>query len=216
MCHCTRSHSEPQSHRAPRFADAKRCIIQFDVSTTKECQEVNRISHVDVDSVELNSQKLENLDIVMYYSDGITELGYITLFAAAFPIGPLISLIASCIEIKSKLYAHLYIFRRPDCHRGVGIGKWIDVWELITLASIVSSARHSLGQLCCPSPRPSPTLRRSIASVASTCVYSCDRSLPPICILPCLSYGSVLEKHTQTHTQMHQSVLRKKKKKFEA
>lgn len=73
----------------------------------------------------------------MYYADGIVALGYITLFAAAFPAGPIISLIANYVEIRSKIYAYLYIFRRTNCVRGVGIGKWIDIWELITLTSIV-------------------------------------------------------------------------------
>lgn len=75
----------------------------------------------------------------MYYADGIVALGYITLFAAAFPAGPIISLIANYVEIRSKIYAYLYIFRRTNCVRGVGIGKWIDIWELITLTSIFSN-----------------------------------------------------------------------------
>ena len=39
-------------------------------------------------------------NLINYYSDSFIDLGYIILFAAAFPLGPTVAIIANCFEIK--------------------------------------------------------------------------------------------------------------------
>lgn len=50
-----------------------------------------------------------------YFLEGIIDLGYITLFAAAFPIGPAIAVVASVVEIRTKLFSFLEVYKRPEC-----------------------------------------------------------------------------------------------------
>lgn len=48
--------------------------------------------------------------MINHYADGFVDLGYITLFAAAFPLGPIISMIANCLEIRMKMYVFMYVY----------------------------------------------------------------------------------------------------------
>lgn len=77
--------------------------------------------------------------LLTYYAEGFTDLGFITLFAAAFPLGPLISVISNCIEIWSKIFVFLNVYRRPDALKCLGIGNWIYVWEIFNILSIISN-----------------------------------------------------------------------------
>ena len=52
------------------------------------------------DKIELSSYRPVFLDTIDYYADGLIEFGYITFFAAAFPLGPLISLVFDSYEIR--------------------------------------------------------------------------------------------------------------------
>lgn len=45
-----------------------------------------------------------------HYADGLVDLGYITLFAAAFPLGPCIALLANLLEIRMKIYVFMYVY----------------------------------------------------------------------------------------------------------
>lgn len=87
---------------------------------------------VDVDAIELNAKRRVFLDLVDYYSDSFIEYGYITWFAAAFPSGPFISMVINSVELRGKLYGLLYVFQRPPCLRGSGIGAWMDIWEVMS------------------------------------------------------------------------------------
>jgi anoctamin-8 len=68
---------------------------------------------MDADAVELNSIKLDFEGTLNYFMEGMIDMGYITLFAAAFPIGPFIALIANIMEIKMKMFSFLYVYKRP-------------------------------------------------------------------------------------------------------
>jgi anoctamin-8 len=70
--------------------------------------------------------------------EGIIDIGYITLFAAAFPMGPFLSLLVNTMEIKMKLYSFLYVYKRPPTQRCSGIGDWLDILEIMSLVSVVT------------------------------------------------------------------------------
>ena len=55
-----------------------------------------------MDAVELNSLKEDFTieQLIDYYAEGFIDLGYISLFAAAFPLGPVIALISQIIEVR--------------------------------------------------------------------------------------------------------------------
>ena len=91
--------------------------------------------------VELNSYRgnFSGNILLNYYADGFIDLGYITLFAAAFPLGPVVAMISNLIEIWSKIYVFLYVYKRPQSHRGTGIGEWMAVWEFMSLSSVFTN-----------------------------------------------------------------------------
>jgi len=45
--------------------------------------------------------------------ESMIDFGYITLFSAAFPIGPLIAMLMNILEIRMKIYSFIYVYKRP-------------------------------------------------------------------------------------------------------
>ena len=96
------------------------------------------MTNIDVDSIELNSLKPEFKGTANYFMDSMIDIGYITLFAAAFPIGPMIALLANVVEIKIKIFSLLHLFKRPRCDRCAGIGEWLNIMEIMSIVSVVN------------------------------------------------------------------------------
>jgi hypothetical protein len=71
--------------------------------------------------------------------EGMIDMGYITLFASAFPMGPAIALLANIVEIKMKIFSFLYVYKRPTCERCSGIGEWLNVLEGMSLVSVFTN-----------------------------------------------------------------------------
>ena len=71
--------------------------------------------------------------------EGMIDMGYITLFAAAFPMGPAIALFANVVEIKMKIFSFLYVYKRPTCERCSGIGEWLNVMEGMSMVSVFTN-----------------------------------------------------------------------------
>lgn len=68
------------------------------------------------------------------------QYGFITMFVAAFPLGPLFALINVIIEIRVDAINFLCHFRRPDVARVEDIGAWYNVLETITKVSVLVNA----------------------------------------------------------------------------
>ncbi len=94
---------------------------------------------LDVDAVELNSLKLDFEGTLNLFMEGMIDFGYVTLFAAAFPIGPFIAMVVSIFEIKMKVYTFLQIYKRPKCARCAGIGEWLNIIEVLSYFSVFSN-----------------------------------------------------------------------------
>jgi len=72
---------------------------------------------------------LEDLDKDEYeqfddYMEIVIQLGYVTLFASAYPLASLISIAANWVEIRSDCFKLTHICRRPDSLRSSGLGMW--------------------------------------------------------------------------------------------
>lgn len=74
-----------------------------------------------------------------YFMEGMIDFGYYTLFAAAFPIGPILACIVNPIEMRMKLYKLLYLNRRPKSERCAGIGEWIIILNSLSIFSVFSN-----------------------------------------------------------------------------
>lgn len=61
------------------------------------------------------------------------------MFTAAFPIGPAIALVVDTAELKWKVFSFLFALKRPKCETSTGIGMWMDIWEGMSIAGVVTN-----------------------------------------------------------------------------
>ena len=74
------------------------------------------------------------------YRPLVLQYGFITMFVAAFPLGPLFALINAVIEIRVDAINFLCHFRRADAARVEDIGAWYTVLETVTKVSVLVNA----------------------------------------------------------------------------
>ena len=76
--------------------------------------------------------KLEPFDGVFYeYNELIIQLGYVILFAPAFPLAALVSFVSCTVEQRADAYKLLIHTRRPTFAAAQGIGTWYHLMWLI-------------------------------------------------------------------------------------
>ncbi|XP_057314546.1 anoctamin-4-like isoform X2 [Hydractinia symbiolongicarpus] len=89
----------------------------------------------DYDLVEQNPQGL-----FYEYLEMVVQFGFITVFIAAFPLGPLFALLNNLIEIRVDAYKFVTIFRRPMAQRTEDIGIWFEILSGVAKISVVVNA----------------------------------------------------------------------------
>jgi len=67
------------------------------------------------------------------------QLGYVTLFASAFPLASLISILANWVEIRSDCYKLTHVCQRPDSFRSSGLGMWLPLLSVIVWMSALTN-----------------------------------------------------------------------------
>ncbi|KAM3134186.1 hypothetical protein pb186bvf_013704 [Paramecium bursaria] len=129
-----------QNEQKFTFETAKRAVLCLQKNILNNNSIEGKLEeNLDVDSVELNGLKLNFEGTLNYFMEGILDLGYITLFAAAFPIGPVIAVVANVVEINIKLYALTEVYKRPETERCGGIGEWVNIMEIMGLVSVFTN-----------------------------------------------------------------------------
>jgi hypothetical protein len=107
----------------------------------------HRSSH-DGDKVakirSLYTQATEETDKEVYesfddYMEMTMQYGYITLFASAFPLAALCSVVGNLLEINSDFVKLRYVLRRPLPRRDANIGPWVQVLRLFTYISVITN-----------------------------------------------------------------------------
>lgn len=76
----------------------------------------------------------------MSFLPSVLQYGFITMFVAAFPLGPLFALLNVIVEIRLDAINFLCHFRRPDAVRAEDIGAWYTILETITKISVLVNA----------------------------------------------------------------------------
>jgi len=94
----------------------------------------------DLMRVELNGMKSRNDDFNDDYGQMLIQYGYITMFASAFPVGPIISFIANILDCRAKIFSFLYVYHRPPIEKAAGIGNWQNVWEIMSVIGLFTNA----------------------------------------------------------------------------
>ena len=62
-----------------------------------------------------------------HYMEVFIQLGYVTLFASAYPLSSLAMLVSVWIEIRSDMFKLTKVFQKPSNERISGIGMWKDL-----------------------------------------------------------------------------------------
>lgn len=81
----------------------------------------------------------EEYDYFDDYLELVIQYGYITFFAAAFPIGTFFTVIFVSVEARSDMYKIERLCRRPQSFNANDIGIWATVLEVLSYCSVVSN-----------------------------------------------------------------------------
>ena len=73
------------------------------------------------------------------YQEMVVQFGYVTLFAAAFPLTAALALINNMIEIRTDAYKLLKGSQRPAYKRAADIGTWMVILDIIATCSILTN-----------------------------------------------------------------------------
>ena len=113
-------------------------------SLTKELQnEQLKVAQSALDDYiveKVNEIKGKELNTFKDYYDMVIQFGYISLFAVAFPLSGMISLVLNFIEFKSSLFKLRSVFRRSVPEAVNGIGSWLGAIKTISYLSIITNS----------------------------------------------------------------------------
>jgi hypothetical protein len=70
------------------------------------------------------------------------QYGFVTLFAAAFPLAPLFALINNIVEIRLDAYKFVVSYRRPMPATGKDLGVWSDILNAISKLAVLTNVTY--------------------------------------------------------------------------
>jgi len=73
------------------------------------------------------------------YAEMVIQFGYITLFAATFPVAPLMAVLNNIIEIRTDAFKILSSFPRPLYRGAQNIGTWYWILELLGIVAVMTN-----------------------------------------------------------------------------
>ncbi|PAA75103.1 hypothetical protein BOX15_Mlig018999g1, partial [Macrostomum lignano] len=88
---------------------------------------------------EYNKFSLDNFT-TEEYMEKIIQFGFLMLFAASFPLAPLIALLTNLFDNATDAHRMLWNFRRPVAMMAQNIGMWHDIVEFLNVAGVISNA----------------------------------------------------------------------------
>lgn len=74
------------------------------------------------------------------YKEMVFQFGYATLFAAAYPLAPVLAFISNYVDIRSDLYNMGLFSRRPLPASAEDIGSWEGILDTMGTAAIISNS----------------------------------------------------------------------------
>ena len=94
-----------------------------------------------MDIIELNSfkSKLEKVDLIEVYANGLLKQSYLIIFSVIFPIGSLFIVVLMILELRLLLYFLTTSFQRPLSEKITNIGVFQDFWNIISYIGIFSN-----------------------------------------------------------------------------
>lgn len=74
------------------------------------------------------------------YTEKVLQYGYLMLFAAAFPLAPLIALLTNIIDLRIDARRMLWFNRRPVPQRAQDIGMWYTILTFLNYTGMITNA----------------------------------------------------------------------------
>jgi len=74
------------------------------------------------------------------YNEMAIQYGFITLFAAAFPLAPLLGWVNCAIQLRSDAFKLLTAYNKPHYRTASGIGTWRLIFEFVGVCAIVTNS----------------------------------------------------------------------------
>jgi len=69
----------------------------------------------------------------------VIQYGYVTLFAAAFPLAPLLAVANNIVEIRTDAFKLLTAHARPKYQGAMNIGTWYQILEVLGVFAVVTN-----------------------------------------------------------------------------
>ncbi|KAK2185181.1 hypothetical protein NP493_243g00000 [Ridgeia piscesae] len=74
------------------------------------------------------------------YTEKVVVYGFLMLFAATFPLAPVIALVVILVDIRIDCKRMLWIFRRPVPQIAQTIGMWYSILQFLNFVGVISNA----------------------------------------------------------------------------
>jgi len=73
------------------------------------------------------------------YSEMVIQYGYVTMFASAFALAPLLAVLNNMIEVRTDAFKIISSYSRPIIKQATGIGHWYAVLEIISIIAVINN-----------------------------------------------------------------------------
>lgn len=116
------------------------------------CNKINRISTEEAKDVyEANKRLLSNFlererlkhplgDFTLNeYTEKVIQYGFLMLFAASFPLAPLMAILLNLIDIRIDAKRMLWSNRRPIAYIRQDIGKWFGILNFVNTVGVITN-----------------------------------------------------------------------------
>eukprot|EP01006_Ploeotia_vitrea_P036922 TRINITY_DN66072_c6_g6_i1.p1 TRINITY_DN66072_c6_g6~~TRINITY_DN66072_c6_g6_i1.p1 ORF type:complete len:895 (+),score=502.91 TRINITY_DN66072_c6_g6_i1:67-2751(+) len=135
-----------RKHREEMRRELKRQNPTWSRATLDRELQQMRMSKKNVSPVEAQALRPpyyegnENVSGTFYdYSELAIQFGYVTLFAPAFPLGPLVAVINNIVEHRQDAYKILLTSQKPDYKGAQDMGTWYVIFRILGVTAVITN-----------------------------------------------------------------------------
>ncbi|XP_051882445.1 anoctamin-7-like isoform X2 [Pristis pectinata] len=110
-----------------------RCCGKSKILSVKDCNNVDEYILLENKKPDLGDFTLDE------YTVKVIQYGYLMLFAASFPLGPLFFFLTILFDMHLDAKRLLRIYKRPIAHMAQDIGQWFTILDLINGVAVVTN-----------------------------------------------------------------------------
>jgi len=100
---------------------------------------ITHAEETDLPKYERENQLNQHEGTFDEYSEMVIQYGYITLFAAAFPLAPLLAALNNVVELRSDTWKWLRTYNKPVYRGADDIGGWYTILEVIGVIAVITN-----------------------------------------------------------------------------